>query len=74
MWGLARSKPVFDQSWAPSIPLRSCGNADPVLLVHHSLRGTRGTFPGGPVKNPLASSGDTGLIPGPGRTHMLWGN
>ena len=25
-------------------------------------------------KNPLASAGDTGLIPGPGKFLMLWGN
>ena len=32
-------------------------------------------FPGGPVdKNPPANAGDTGLIPGPGRFHMLRGH
>ena len=32
-------------------------------------------FPGGPVvKNPPANAGDTGLIPGLGRSHKLWGN
>ena len=32
-------------------------------------------FPGGPVvKNPLASAGDTGSIPGPGRFHMPQNN
>ena len=32
-------------------------------------------FPGGPVdKNPPASVGDMGLIPGPGRFYMLWSN
>ena len=31
-------------------------------------------FPGGPVvKNTPARAGDTDLIPGPGRLHMLWG-
>ena len=31
--------------------------------------------PGNPrVKNPPASAGDTGLIPGPGRFHVPWGN
>ena len=31
-----------------------------------------GGFPGGAVvKNPPASAGDTGSIPGPGRSHML---
>ena len=30
-------------------------------------------FPGGPVvKN--SPAGDTGLIPGPGRPHLLWSN
>ena len=30
-------------------------------------------FPGGAVvKNPLASAEDTGLIPGPGRSHTPW--
>ena len=27
-------------------------------------------FPGGPVKNPRASTGDKSLIPGPGGLHM----
>ena len=32
-------------------------------------------FPGGAVvKNPPASAGDMGSIPGPGRTHMPWSN
>ena len=32
-------------------------------------------FPGGLVaENPPADAGDTGLIPGPGRSHMLWDN
>ena len=32
-------------------------------------------FPGGAVvKNPPASAGDTGSIPGPGRSHMPQGN
>ena len=32
-------------------------------------------LPGGSVvKNPPANAGDTGLIPGPGRFHMPWGN
>ena len=31
-----------------------------------------GDFPGGAVvKNPPANAGDKGLIPGPGRSHML---
>ena len=34
-----------------------------------------GGFPGGTVvKNPPANAGDTGLIPGPGRSHMPWSN
>ena len=32
-------------------------------------------FPDHPVvQNPPASAGDMGLIPDPGRSHMLWGN
>ena len=32
-------------------------------------------FPGGAVvKNPPANAGDVGLIPGPGRSHMLQSN
>ena len=32
-------------------------------------------FPGGAVvKNPPANAGDMGLIPGPGRSHMLRSN
>ena len=39
------------------------------------LRITSKGFPGGPVvKNPPANAGDMGLIPGPGRSHMLQGN
>ena len=32
-------------------------------------------FPGGPVdKNLPANTGDTGLIPSPGRFHLPWSN
>ena len=32
-------------------------------------------FPGGTVvKNPPANAGDTGLMPGPGKSHMLRSN
>ena len=32
-------------------------------------------FPGGAVvKNPPANVGDTGVSPGPGRSHMPWSN
>jgi len=32
-------------------------------------------FPGGPVVKDLpAKVGDTGSIPGPGRSHIPWGN
>ena len=41
------------------------------ILSKHSGR----DFPGGAVvKNPPASAGDTGLIPGPGRSHMPQSN
>ena len=39
------------------------------------IRMTFWDFPGGSlVKNPPANAGDTGLIPGPGRSHILWCN
>ena len=39
-------------------------------IVFHILK-----FPGGPVvKDPPANAGDTGLIPDPGSSHVLWGN
>ena len=47
--------------------LKNCWHC---LLKPHLL-----DFPGGPVvKSPPASAGDTGLIPGLGRSHMLWKN
>ena len=39
--------------------------------IHIQNRGGGGHFPGGAVvKNPPANAGDTGLSPGPGRSHM----
>ena len=39
------------------------------------LKGHSQDFPGGPaVKNPAAGTGDTGSIPGPGRSHVLRGS
>ena len=52
----------------------------------NNLKGTKGIpkislikkesdFPGGTVvKNPPANAGNTGSSPGPGRSHMPWGN
>ena len=47
-----------------------------IIHLSKSLKCTEpGDFPGGPaVKNLPASVGDTGLISGPGRSHMPWGN
>ena len=37
----------------------------------HSIKGENRDFPGGPlVKNSLARAGDSGSVPGPGRSHM----
>ena len=39
------------------------------------LKGTGRDFPGGAVvKNLPANAGNTGLIPGPRRSHMPWSN
>ena len=40
-----------------------------------AFRLSLGGFPGDSVgKNSLANAGDTGSIPGPGRSHRLWSN
>ena len=46
-----------------------------IISLEISLRTFRRAFPGGSVvKNPPASAGDTGLIPGPGRFYKPWSN
>ena len=43
----------------------------PYLLALHVKRGSHGDFPGGLVVSyPLASAGEMGSIPDPGRSHM----
>ena len=55
------------------------GTGEPYMnktwLLHSKIKsGTQG-FPGGTVfKNPPANAGDMGSTPGPGTSHMLWGN
>ena len=45
------------------------------LTSNFSFEIQEGDAPGGPVvKNPLAKAGDMGLIPGPKRSQMTWGN
>ena len=42
-----------------------------IAVIKTMLRG----FPAGAVVgNPPANAGDTGSIPGPGRSHMSWSN
>ena len=44
-------------------------------VLWNELRVSLGDFPDGTVvKNLSANAGDTGLIPDPGRSHMLRGN
>ena len=44
-------------------------------LLDIKLKVLLGDFPGGPVVKDLpANAGDVGLIPGPGRSHVLCGN
>ena len=42
------------------------------VLIHLKL--IQGFLYGSVVKSLPANAGDMGLIPGPGRTHMLWSN
>ena len=49
--------------------------SNPPTTTFLSLQNLTGDFPGGAVvKNLPANAGDTGLIPGPGRSHMPWSN
>ena len=53
----------------PGLPVKAL---NPVTVV---LIRIKQDIPGGPVvKKPPANAGDTGLIPGPGRSHMqlIW--
>ena len=44
-------------------------------IEKHTYKVISGDFPGGAVvKNPPANAGDTGLSPGPGRSHMPQSN
>ena len=50
-------------------------NVDPKNIYPIGLFKVLGDFPGGAaVKNPPASAGDMGSIPGPGRSHMPQSN
>ena len=55
---------------------QSClGTWEGEAAVSQGARKTSEGFPGGPVvRNPAANAGDTGLIPGPGRSRMLQKN
>ena len=47
----------------------------PHTIHKNKLKADHRDFPGGiVVKNPPANAGDTGSIPGPGRSHMPWSN
>ena len=49
--------------------------SEPVANVWEHIKITHMDFPGGAVvKNPPANAGDTGLSPGPGRSHMPQSN
>ena len=49
--------------------MKSKGNR---VQKDYTTKKSQGGFPGGAVvKNPPADAGDMGLIPGPGRSHML---
>ncbi|KAM9083397.1 15-hydroxyprostaglandin dehydrogenase [NAD(+)] isoform 2-T2 [Megaptera novaeangliae] len=51
------------------------GGEGGIIINMSSLAAHTGDFPGGAVaKNPPASAGDTGSIPGPGRSHVPQSN
>ena len=45
-----------------------------IKLVSNHILKLKGFLGGSVVKNSPANAGDTGLIPSPGRSHMLQGN
>ena len=48
---------------------------DSRIIMQGCCKNEMRDFPGGAVvKNPLANAGDTGLSPGPGRSHIPWSN
>ena len=50
-------------------------NFNTVIFLKKGLKSNRRGYHGGSVvKNPPANAEDTGSIPGPGRSHILWGN
>ena len=55
---------------------RVSGPSAPLDLDNfHSVKNFLADLPGGAVvKNPPANTGDTGSIPGPGRSHVPWSN
>ena len=58
--------------------LYSTGNYIQYPVINHNGKEYKKkctNFAGGAVvKNPPANAGDTGLSPGPGRSHMPWSN
>ena len=72
-WGLPGG-PVVTSAFTAGVPASICGGA---VRSHKSRDAAKKKkdFPGGAVdKNPPAYAGDTGSIPGPGRSHMLQGS
>ena len=58
-----------------NIPIFDRAGNKPRDIKELSQDHTARDFPGGPVvKNPPASTGDTGSIPGPGRSHIPQGS
>ena len=64
--------PIFSFLLGKDLRIELVGHmARKCLNLKESAKG----FPGGAVvKNPPANAGDTGSIPGPGRSHMLRNN
>ena len=73
-WGLPGG-PVVSSAFTAGVPGSICGRALRSHKSHDAAKKKKKDFPGGAVdKNPPANAGDTGSIPGPGRSHMLQGN
>ena len=60
---------------ADSSVAKLLGHMSNIPKINEAIKAIPRGFPGGAVvKNLPANAGDTGLSPGPGRSHMPWSN
>ena len=75
-FGISRCKLLYIEWINNKVLLYSTGNYIQYPVINHNGKEyIHRDSPGGTVvENPPANSGDTGLSPAPGRSHMPWSN